>query len=385
MKTNTLIIGLCSALILAGCTGFNQDPLKDANNAVKNSVDPSTKPVLPKPISEDVVSLEGSEAMTVVLKEGEAFILPLKVKSYLANYTYSFEPLNLANFKDAKFDTVTKNILWTPPRGTIDSGETVKKLEMFIDIIATPINATDKIVLKSSQKIIFIVVNEMVKPVIKDVKFSASTISPLMFAEGTVRYLTVIAEDTESADVAGMQPKLSFNGLVEPYAKVTNTRYLPATNQWEFEVRIDLTNADITKNLSSAPFNIQVLNKYGIASTAFPVAFTVLAKLGAPLSTFDNATTFKVGALSSIPFTIYDAQAESFLTLKNFGSLPAGATISCEASNRIFQQCRMEWTPSILSIGSYTTTLEIETRGSSPADTRPPVKNTIAIAYKVTL
>ncbi len=92
MKTNTLIIGLCSALILAGCTGFNQDPLKDANSAVKNSIDPSGKPALPQPVSDEVVTLEGSEAITVVLKEGEAFVLPLKVKSYLANYTYSFEP-----------------------------------------------------------------------------------------------------------------------------------------------------------------------------------------------------------------------------------------------------------------------------------------------------
>ncbi len=49
---------------------------------------------------------------------------------------------------------------------------------MFIDIIATPTNANEKTVLKSSQKVIFIVVNEMAKPNIKDVKFSAATTNP---------------------------------------------------------------------------------------------------------------------------------------------------------------------------------------------------------------
>ncbi len=381
MKTNTLIIGLCSALILAGCTGFNQDPLKDASNSIKNAVDPSTKPELIKALPAGSYTLVIPEE-SIVFKVGKVTNYTLQLRTYLPEYDYSFTITNLADFPGATFDAAG-TFSWNPPATAISA---LKSHDGFDALVK--ISAKSKVggqILESFDKVRFYVETDAtVFPSIKNVKFAAIP-NPLMFEEGTTRDITIFAEDIDGQDVFGMRPSLIFSGKIAPYVTVRSTRYLVATNQWEFEVRADLAKADVTKNMESAPLSVQILNRLNKSSVPYKVDFTVLSKLGAPLSTFDNTTTFRAGVLSSIPFTIYDAQAESILSLKNIGNLPTDATITCEVSTRIFQQCRMEWKPTILNIGSFTTTLEIETKSSSPADTRPPVKNTIAIAYKVTL
>jgi hypothetical protein len=377
MKTK-LMIGLLSVLVFAGCTGFNQDPLKDASNAVKNGVDPSTKPDLIKALPPGSYSLVVPEE-SIVFKVGKTTSYTLQLKTYVPEYSYSFSIVNLADFPGATFDAASGTFAWNPPSTAISALKSHDAFDAQVKISA--VSKFGGQTLESFDKVRFYVETDTTTlPSVKSVKFSAALTNPLMFEEGTSRDMTIYVEDLDGQDAAGMRPTLNFAGKLAGYVIVRSTRFLPALNQWEFEVKADLGIADLTKNMESAPLSMQIVNRLNKTSVPYRVDFVLLSKLGAPLTTFDNTTTFTLNTPSSIVFTIYDSQGESIPTLVN-SSLPAGATINCEKSTRIFQQCRLDWTPT--AIGSYTTVLEIETRSSSTIDTRPGVRNTIAIAYKV--
>lgn len=378
MKTK-LIIGLLSVLVFAGCTGFNQDPLKDASNAVKNGVDPSTKPDLVKALPPGSYSLVVPEE-SIVFKIGQTKSYTLQLRAYVPEYNYSFSIVNLADFPGATFDAASGVFTWNPPSTAISALKSHDAFDAQVKISA--VSKVGGQILESFDKVRFYVETDVTTlPSIKGINFAAAISNPLMFEEGAARDFTVTAEDLDGQDVNGMRPTLTFSGKLAAFATVRSTKYVASTNKWEFEVRTDLGGADVTKNMESAPLSVQVVNRLNKTSVPFKVDFVVLARLGAPLSTFDNTTTFTVNTPNSVVFTIYDAQGESIPTLSSTSSLPLGAVINCEKSTRIFQQCRFEWTPT--TIGGYSTILEIETRSSSPVDTRPPVKNIISIMYKV--
>lgn len=379
MKTNKLVMALLSVFTIAGCTGVNQDPLKEKSDAIKSAVDPSTKPVLIPALPPGSYSLILPDE-SIVFKIGKTTSYTLRLNTYLPDYDSTLSITNLEKFPGATFDSSTGIFSWNPPASSISALKSYDGFDAQIEI--TAVSKSLGTILKSNSTIRFFVESDATTlPSIKGVKFSSSVLNPLMIEEGTTRDLTILAEDMDGQDSAGMRPTLIFGGKLGQYITVRSTRYLASTNQWEFEVRTDLTGVDITKNIDTAPLNVQVLNRLNKTSVPYKVDFTVLTKFGAPLSTFDNTTVFKLGLPNSVAFTIYDSQTESIPTLSRAGNIPLGATITCEKSFRVFQQCRFEWTPT--AIGVYTTTLEIETRSSSFADSRQPVKNTIAIAYKV--
>lgn len=376
MKTK-LMIGLLSVLVFAGCTGFNQDPLKNTTDAVKNAVDPSTKPNLEKALPKESYSLVLPDG-SVTFKVGQMTSYLIQLKAYMPEYDYTFSIENFADFPGANLDSVG-NFTWSPPSTILNGSQLHKSIDAKIKIKA--VGKLGGQILESFEYVPFHVETDATTlPSVKSVKFSAALTNPYMFEEGSSRDITIYVEDLDAQDAPGMRPTLNFVGKLAGYVIVRNTRFLPALNQWEFEVKADLGNADLTKNMESAPLYVQITNRINKTSVPYKVDFTLLSKLGAPMTTFDNMTTFTLNTPSSVVFTIYDSQGESIPTLVN-SSLPAGATINCDKSTRIFQQCRFDWTPT--AIGSYTTVLEIETRSSSAIDTRPGVRNTIAIAYKV--
>ncbi len=378
MKTK-LIIGLLSVLVFAGCTGFNQDPLKDSADSIKGAVDPSTKPDLIKALPPGSYSLVVPEE-SIVFKVGQTKSYTLQLRAYVPEYNYNFSIVNLADFPGATFDAASGVFTWNPPSTAISALKSHDAFDAQVKISA--VSKVGGQILESFDKVRFYVETDVTTlPSIKSINFAAAISNPLMFEEGSARDFTITAEDLDGQDVDGMRPTLTFSGKLAAFATVRSTKYVASTNKWEFEVRTDLGGADVTKNMESAPLSVQVVNRLNKTSVPSKVDFIVLARLGAPLSTFDNTTTFTVNTPSSVVFTIYDAQGESIPTLSSTSSLPLGAVINCDKSTRIFQQCRFEWTPT--TIGGYSTILEIETRSSSPVDTRPPVKNIISIMYKV--
>lgn len=373
------MIGLLSVLVFAGCTGFNQDPLKDASNAVKNGVPPNTKTDFENALPKESYNLIQPEGGSLVFKVGKTTTFLIQLKGYMPAYDYSFSIENMADFPGAKLDAAG-NFTWNPPSTMLAGSVYHKSFDAKVIIRATGKNGGT--ILTNSENILFHVETDATTvPSVKSIVFPPAIFNPLMIEEGNVRDVTVFAEDLDGQDTAGMKPTLVFSGLLAPYSAVRATRFTAATNQWEFDVRIDLGAADVTKTVQSAPLLVQVLNRLNKSSVPFKIDFTVLPRLGAALSTFNNATVFKLNVENKVPFTIYDAQGESIPTLISTGSLPLGAVISCEKTTRWFQQCVFEWTPN--SIGGFSTILEIETRSSSLTDTRPPVKNIISIAYKV--
>ena len=375
MKTK-LMIGLLSVLVLAGCTGMNQDPLKDASDAVKNAVDSNTK------IDREHALPSGSYTLlqpekTIRFNVGKMSSFNVQLKTYLPDYDFTLSVANLADFPGANFSGGIFS--WNPPSSAISASKNFDQFDVVVKIQAK--NKFSGAVLTSQDKIPFYIESDFTAlPSVKNVKFSAFG-NPLMFEEGTKRDMTIFAEDIDGQDLPGERPTLVFSGRLANYFVVQSTRFLASQNQWEFEVSADLATADVTKNMEAAPLFVQVSNRLNKTSVPYKVDFTVLSALGAPAATFDNTTVFALNKPNSVVFSIYDVQGESVPTLAYTYNLPAGATLSCEKTARTFQQCKFDWTPTVT--GSFTTTLQTETRSSSAFDTRPAVGNNISITYRV--
>ena len=375
MKKN-IVMSLCGLMILAGCTGFNQDPLKGQEEAIRNAKPFDSKIETADTIPEGAVRLDLDG--TVAFKEGQRSTLDLKVKSFLTGYSYSFEILNPELFKNATISN-TNQLIWTPAPGLIPAGKTHIGINLMLNIIAIPISGGGK--MRHATSVLVFVENDLTKPVIKNVVFRNSA-NPYMIEEGSMVYMTVTATDTNGSNTSGMMPSLNFRGKLEPYLTTTSTRYLAATQEWEFEVTADLTMAEVTRGMDSAQLNIQAVDRFGSMSLPRLVNFTVLTKFGYPISTFSNTTTFKAGILNNIPFTIYDSNSEAILTLLN-QTAPSGVIITCERSVRVFQQCNFAWTPAVTDIGkNFTATLSIQSKNMNAADSRAPV-NSLTMSFNV--
>ena len=388
-KQNGLFLGLlkvfavmATVATLVGCTGFDQDPFKAKEDYIKNATSPDNKPSIDKMLDVDYFFLNNSA--NNVTQEGVEIRIPLVTKTVLDGYNYSFEIQNKEEFPDAKIDN--NSFVWTPRYGTLTADQNAKIFNIKIAIKAEPKSGSSSQT-KMSRKdndLLVIVESKKEKPIIKSVVLSAPN---NVLDEGQLYYVTLTAKDTVTSDANGSKPKVFIESkpnmkTVAPYTYVTGGRYSASTQEWIFQLAIDLKNADITAGYDSAPIFLTYVNKNEQQSTPYILNIDVRTLFGMPMSTFDNLTTLKVGQENRVPFTIYDSKNESILKLINTASLPLGATISCEQSNRTFQQCFLIWTPTVADIGSYDSVMVIETRSSSLRDNRT-VKNNVIISYKV--
>lgn len=386
MKSNMFCVVLLGLFIFTGCTGFNKDPFEGKDNAVKNAVDPSDKPDLTLALPIDAVFLDVPDV--VVFKEGKQQTLPIKIRSFLNGYTYSYKVQNLSDLENATFDQAAGLLTWLPKQGTILAADGfVKQYTVNVSVIAKPNDPAGKI-LSGNRFFYLYVQHDLSKPSIKSVKFP-SVPNPLNLEEGTVRNFTVTAEDAEGADVDGMRPKLNFSSRIMQWATVSTTRYLPATKEWEFDVKLDLTNADVTRSLDAFQMDISVVNRLDQMSVVYPVKFNVLTKLGTGTATIAGTTTdFKANTPVTLSFNIYDSSNESTVNLVSYGAAPftkeIDAKITCESvTSRPFQLCTLTWTPT--ATGLYLLEMVISTKGASTLDVRPPIQTKVNATLRVNL
>lgn len=376
---NILLIG--SLLVFAGCSGFKQDPLADKSDAIKNAVPPSTKVEGERPITSEIVRLSVPENIT--FKEGKSGTLTFDVVSYLKGYNYSYEVLNITSMQGATYDSKTNTLTWNPPVGTVPAGDGHTSLDINVKIIATPGAgaAKDAPVMAGSQMVKVYVDSDITKPVITKVTPDNAT----FFEEGTSQYLIVTATDTAAEDKDGMRPEISFKGRLEPYAKTIARTYDATKNEWTFKVQLNLVGASITKGMEFIPLTIQVSSRLGVGSVPSSVTYTVLTKFYPAQSTFDSSTTFKVGTQKTVGFTIFDPTYKNKINVVSVKDVPNGATLTCDKTSGVFQQCFLTWNPGTFDVGNKVSKLEVQTSGTTLTDTRPAVTNIVNIYYSVSI
>ncbi len=391
MNKSIFTIGLLSALFFVGCTGFDHDPLKGKPAPIQNAKPPDNKPSPERPFPVDSVKIVNADGVDlageiVTYQEGETQTIPLKVKSYLSGYSYTLTALNLEEFKGAVFDSKTGQFTWTPEVGIVTNAAGIEKFILSVWLVAAPNDSTvGKATLSGSLDLHIWVQNRASRPVVKKIEYAPGSPNQVFFEEGTSRNLVVTVEDLKSPAGGTTKAVLKFEGKLGEYTRVTSTpRPIPNTKTWNFNIRIDLVGADLTKSVTDASLQVFAVNAEGQTSVPYPsLDFTILTQFGAPRTTFPLYHELKSGVENVVPFIIYDSNHEAVLTVVDHVNLPFGAQVTCETVRRPFQQCVFVWTPSANDEGRLLRTdLKIEMRNMSPIDMRVVQVNE-SIYYKV--
>lgn len=381
MKTNTFLISLLAAIVFGGCTGFKQDPFQDKIEAIQNAKPPDTKPEPTRPMSPGAASIIVTNR--TVFKEGKTGSFTLSVKSLLEGYSYKIQVANLDEFKNATFDAATGVFSWTPEQGTITSVDGFQEFTLKTSIVATPIStAVPQVPLVGNDPVTVIVQDNASRPTVKNVRASMGSPVSTFFEEGTSRSFVVTIEDFDSVNAAGMMPTLDFKGKLAEYTTASTPRFYATRNEWEFDIRIDLTTADLTKSVDTASLIISAQSRSSQLSAPFPkMDFTILMKFGTAASNLPVVgTEIKANVQNSIPFMIYDTNKEAVLNVLAPMFLPTGAQIICDKSTLPFQLCYLNWTPSSFDIGrNFNVLVPVEFKNPNPADIRTARSNVAMI------
>lgn len=384
MKKNNFLISLLAAFVFVGCTGFNQDPFKEKIEAIQNAKPPDTKPEPTRPMSPGAASIIVTNR--TVFKEGRKGSFNLSVKSLLEGYSYKIVIANIDEFKGATFDSATGEFSWTPSQGTITSTDGFQEFTLNASIVATPVSAAVvQVPLVGNDPVTVIVQDNAQRPTVKNVRFSPGSSSSTYFEEGTVRFLSVTVEDFDSVNAAGMMPVLDFKGRLAEYTTVLATRFLTGTNEWEFDIKIDLSTADLTKSVDSASLIVSAQSRSSQLSAPFPkLDFIILMKFGTVASSLSVlGTEVKANVHNRIPFMIYDTNKEAALTILAPMFLPPAAQITCDKSTLPFQLCYLDWTPTSMDIGRiFNGLVPVELRNPNTTDLRVQRSN-VALVLRV--
>lgn len=371
-----------SLLALVGCSGFKQDPLADKSDAIKNAVPGSTKVEGETPIVSDVVRLSIPDNFT--FKEGTVGTLTFEVVSYLEGYSYSYEVVNMGSLPGATYNSKTNTLTWNPPVGTVPAGLGHTSLDLNVKIIANPGASApkDASVLVGTKTAKVYIDSDMAKPAITKVTPENAN----FFEEGTSQTLVVTATDSASEDKDGMRPEIVFKGRLEPYVKsISRPSFNATTNEWTFKVQVNLVGANVVKGSETIPLSVQIVSRRGIGSVPSTVNYTVLSKFYPAQSTFDGTFKFTAGVEKTVGFTVYDPTYKSKVNVVAVKDVPAGATLVCDKTSGVFQQCFLTWKPGAFDVGNKVSKLEVETSGTTLSDTRPAVKNIVNIYYGVSI
>lgn len=378
MKLMNAIL-LTSCLSMVACTGFEQDPYKSKDEAIRNAKSVVAKPEKIRATSSDIISIDVPSLIKV--KEGVTATIDFKLKSFLTGYNYTFEIQNMDLFPGAKIDAQSKKLIWTPAVNTANTSSSSRDLEMTVLITAIPTSASvGKVQLQATQKIPFLIETVQTTPSIVEIRQVQNSLD---LNEGSVQYFTVFVEDNGSDAASTVRPTLVFSGLLAPYTAISNIQYQAAIRQWKFDVQSSLRNFKLGTTLMEAPLTVVAVNRFRNASAPNVIPYRILSQFGLLASNFASGQELTAGVLNKISFVIYDTKSTSAVRMTEKLNLPVGADITCDTTSQTFQQCQLTWTPAATDVGpSFSVDIKAELKSLNIADTRSEIR-TVNLAFKV--
>ncbi len=329
---------------LVACGGWKQDPLADAGGLGKGQGKPDTKqekPTLPA----DYILMDA--ALFKLAKEGEKVEIKVDARVILPGYSLLVEVKNLSQFSGATFDASTNTFEWTPPIGTASEDISEFSLE-FLAIATKPGDVT----VARSRVTKVGVARSLLEPTIVEVSALNSEIR-----EGSYQSFYVKVEDRTAGTVQSNYPALivrnsnshpSLAGFVE-----VSDATLESTNTFEFEVEVDLSKAEITRNRSRLGFEILPVSKFQKAGPARDIVYDILNNPAEVVTTWTKSITATPGTKLDYQFLVIDPKDEGKVNLESAFSLPASASLTCTAVNYgAVLECRFIWDVPVTAKGS---------------------------------
>jgi len=340
-KTQILLFLVFTSLIATSCTKWNQDPLKDKDNSVKDGTQAPTIPQKPDPLDQNAVKIDSVDSYN--FEEDKLGEFTVQSRVWEPGYTVRTEIINIDEFPGAVFDGNTGQFTWKPAIGFVPGG--LPKIDTKLQIRAIAEKA-DVTILRKVKEIQLQISKAYQAPKIISVglEYSWNT-----FREGGSTTIVVTVEDEDATDDKNTWPNLFISNVQDEkslaaFMTLTDIRrsYTNA-GQLEYRVEVDLKDAEVTKShdLFKVSFQAYSRQNKGSIPTVFPL--DVFNKLGELSTTWTNRIEIAAGSKLDYQFLIFDPKAEGEITTPPTFTLPTGATATCQKLNISMQQCRVQW------------------------------------------
>lgn len=323
-----LVLGF---ITLSGCSGWNQDPLKDKDGILGSGQEKPVEQVNPKPASSEAIRVFGPDDAD--FQETVESEIEFSARSLQPGYTPRLSIANLSDFPGSTFNPTTGKFKWQPMPGLILPSEVVKR--MYIEVVAVGSKPGDidyireekfKITLNRKFKIPTITSVQKLVPSLREgetVNFEVNIEDPDANPADQKTWSTIQILPTL------WQKSLAGQMSLQSYSYVNQ-------NTFKAIFTIDLKNAELTTSLDTFSFDLMLISRFNQISDRKSQNISVYTSFSEPKTTWLSLLDFTIGTKIYKEFQIMDPKGElkvSFEGVKN--AIPNSSTkcVNLTASN----------------------------------------------------
>lgn len=360
MKTQHLLTSLvlAAALASAGCSEWKQDPLAGREAALNNG---SEKPEQPggKPTPSNAIMVDADNYFSC--KEGRTDEMQISARILLPGYSHSISIENLDEFPGATFDANTGKFKWTPARGTVIGEEMTSEKILKVSVVASKPGAP---VLVGGKEIVIGIARAFTAPEVVTIRANKQKLR-----EGESDTVTVTVRDADAVkEIESTWPTIQFTNVIGgkslvPFVSLIDTAW--KNNLIEYTMRVDLTDAELTKAVSDYSFGVKANSRFAQTSDEKRVDYSVMTSLTDAVTTWVAEQEGTPGKVIEYQFMVYDPKGEAAVTVTSFQNLPVGALASCTKVNASNLSCTFLWkTDATTPVNNYNIIAKVEVRNS---------------------
>lgn len=373
---------LSSVVLLSLGCGFNQDPLDSKSDVVKDAQQPQAKVETPAPEKSDAIRINSVPKYT--FSEGRESKFSIMSSVLAPDYDLVTQIINEVDFPGAKFDQVTGEFSWAPPKGLVYDGLS-KTMELQIRVFAKHQTDAGAKVFTNQKNIEIVVERSMGKPVISTV----TGVPADGFVEGTSASFTVLVHDEDAGPASETFPRLE---LLQPdYATVSLTPFIKINKvvpdfqkrDFLFELTIE-SNSGLVDGYASAGFGFRAVSRYNKISSPHNVSTKLLAKFGNVKTSWTEEISIPTGLTLNYSFIIFESTSRAEFEEVVVEDLPTDAKIECDHYNaKGYMTCNLKWkVDKQENLGPSAITLKAKAVKRYYSEVTP-VEQTFTLSYKV--
>lgn len=374
MKNTKYFLGtLLVAGLLAGCSSsWDQDPLAKKDAALRDGQSKPTEDKKPDATPSDGIRLDRPQVIT--FREGQEGEFTMKGRILKTGYATRVLIENMNDFPGARYtvsptDATVGKFVWNPPTGTV-TGATGNADESKVLKVLVLGEKTGEGVERKSFEIEIKVVKFL-----RDPEISAISNSNITVREGEVANFTFQVIDRDAGADPSTWPSLQAlpmlgYGNISQFVTITNMSAVGmGGGTYSVSMKVDLTNAELTKSKGSFGFALQAVSRYQKTSMKQNVYVNVLTSFANMQSTWFDVLDFSLGVKAEHQFLIYDPREEMVVGTPTFTGAPAGATFTCSGVGVSKQLCKMSWNPDFTATaGDFTVRANVVGKNQDTSD-----------------
>lgn len=318
-----LIALLASVMFLSAC---DQDPLKNASDAIKNGVPPKTDVPIEKPIDKEGLQIDLLEDYNT--RVGVAVELTIQGRVMVEGVSYQINIENLADFPGATFDAATGIFKWTPTKASVGTLPWAS-YKLNAVLCTEPTAKLPKVSCAWKSSTIF-VENTYTRPIINKIEGNANLKS------GFSTQMTFTVEDVDSLNATDMKiiprdcEKSTWVSSIANFVKVKSiTPDVSNPGTYNGVLTIDLYSANLKTN--DYCFALAAVSKFGIMSEPYDKRVSIESKLS-DTRISAKEVYLNVGEKINFSFSIFDPSGEgkvSLVSKDDPGTVLPGSTLTC--------------------------------------------------------